>query len=139
MTSGNGYFIYKATPSSSNSEKVEISGQFSTKPNTPGKNVLVVGEDGNGDLIFQYSVFKHDDLRESEWLEVMGAVMSGSATSGAEGVTSGYLFDLVLTVTQTLEDGGEYSNKVQTLLSKTDFSSEGSISNKNNVTWNLSH
>ena len=57
-TSGNGYFVYKASTSFNSTNKLEISGKFSTKANSQIDNVIIAAEDANGILVFQYSVDK---------------------------------------------------------------------------------
>ena len=57
-TSGNGYFVYKASTDFNTTNKLSISGKFSTKPGSMLKNVLVAVEDANGELKFQVSANK---------------------------------------------------------------------------------
>ena len=55
-TSGNGYFIYKASTSFNRTGKLEITGKFSTKQYSRLNNVLVTAEDGTGKTVFQFTV-----------------------------------------------------------------------------------
>ena len=63
-TAGNGYFIYKASTNFNATQRLEIAGKFSTKPNSQLNNVLVAGEDSSGTLLFQYSVFQGECIFE---------------------------------------------------------------------------
>ena len=50
--------MYKASTSFNSTNKLEISGKFSTKANSQNDNVVIAAEDANGTLAFQYAVVK---------------------------------------------------------------------------------
>jgi len=99
-TAGNGYFIYKASTNFNATQRLEIAGKFSTKPNSQLNNVLVAGEDSSGTLLFQYSVFQS----KGQMVALQGGVLQVNR-NGIADATSGYLFSFTLVVTQTVVNG----------------------------------
>jgi len=124
-TAGNGYFIYTARTNFNATQKLEIAGKFSTKPNSQLNNVLVAGEDSSGTLLFQYSVFQGKGklvARQSGGFSV--------SESNIAGATSGYLFSFTLDVTQT-EDNGTYHHNFDSSLTSV------SVTVKDSIKWNF--
>lgn len=130
-TSGNGNFIYNAPTNFNYTEKLEIRGKFSTKPNSVLDNVLVAAEDGNGTVIFQYAVCEGMEKLAIRLNDTMMIIKHE-----VPGVTSGYLFSFLLTVSQTVDSNGHYNHWIKRSLSGDtwDFPGTG-----DDLKWDLDH
>ena len=105
-TSGNGYFVYKATTAFSNTKKLTINFAFATTQRNTFENMVLAAEDKNGYNLFQYSVSNGKEIKS-----MLQGLMQ--FTQEVSGITSGKLFEVDLTISETLEDDGNYTHMLE--------------------------
>jgi len=127
-TSGNGYFVYKARTAFSNTKKLTISAAFATTQNNTFKNMVLAAEDKNGYNVFQYSVSNGTEVKS-----MLQGLMQ--FTQEVSGITSGQLFEVALTISETVEDNGNYTHMLESSFKGDWYSiSVGVVENK---PWDL--
>jgi len=107
-TSGNGYFVYEARTAFSNTKKLTIHTAFATTQNNTFQNMVLAAEDKNGYNIFQYSV--------SNGTEVKSMRQGLNWVTQVPGITSGKLFEVDLTISETVEDDGNYTHTLESAI-----------------------
>jgi len=105
-TSGNGYFVYKASTAFSNTKELTISTAFATTQNNTIENMVLAAEDKNGYNLFQYSVSNGKEIKS-----MLQGLMQ--FTQEVSGITSGKLFEVDLTISETVEDNGNYTHMLE--------------------------